>query len=238
MLATAGLAVALLTVACRADTPSYDDANAEEIFAAAEAAMAGVGSFASVHQWVMGDQTVTRKTELQDEQNYRRTLTMSYEEAPDVSTVYFGPFSVVVVDGERFALEGYQGLESPPRYLLPDDLYDLERLDDAMLDGTRVHHLRGTRPPNEETTSGIITERTSHWTLDLYIDTTTLLLVRSEARAAITITTTPEDRLAEERTYDGLSVSTYSRFGEAFRIVPPAPTPTPTPRPTATPTPR
>lgn len=228
------LAVALLAVACRAGAPSYDDATAEKIFAAAEEAMRRVGSFASLHEWTIGTETVTRKNELQDEQNYRSTLTVSDEGAPHPR---MGPWEVAVVDGERFAPQAYKGSGSPPTYTLPDDLYDLERLDDATLDDTRVYHLRGTRLPDEETTSGITTVRTSHWTFDLFIDAATLLLVRSEARAAITIATTPEDRQAEEHTYEGFSTTTYSRFGEAFRIVPPPPTPTPTPLPTATPTP-
>ena len=234
ILAAAALVVALLAAACRADTPSYDDATAEEIFAAAGAAMAEVGSFASVHEWIMGGQTITTESELMDAQNYRRTLTISYEGAPHIAV---GPFDVVVVHGERFAPEDYTGLGSPPRYNLSDDLYALERLNDATLDDIPVYHLQGTRPPNEEETFGVNTIRTSPWTRDLFIDANTLLLVRSEARAAITITTTPEDRPAEEQTYDGLSTATYSRFGEAFLIVPPPATPTPTPLPTPTPTP-
>ena len=232
------LALALLLIGCRADTPSYDDASAEEIFAAAEEAMADVGSFVSVHEWTLGDETTTIETELQDGQNYRRVLTVSDEGDPHPR---LGPSEVAVVEGQRFAPGPYQGSGSPPAYRLPHDLFDLKRLDDATLDGTRVYHLRGTRPPNDEVTdeapSGITTFRTSHWTFDLFIDATTLLLVRSEGMVEVSITTARGDDPVEERIYDGLSTTTYSRFGDAFRIVPPPATPTSTPLPTATPTP-
>ena len=221
---------AALAAACGGPEPSPIDSasSAEEILAEAEAAMAQVESFASVYEWTIGDtETVTTENEFQDERNYRKTRSMSTE-----GVLFIGPSEVAVVDGETFWNSADTWSDSPPAYAFPSDLGDIERLDDTMLEGARVHHLRGSRPPSGLTESGVTT---SDWTFDMLIDADTLLLVRSEGRT--TLTFPPQGASTEEQSFEGFSVAAYGRFGEDFNIVPPGPTPTPTPDPTPTPRP-
>ena len=75
------------------------------------------------------------------------------------------------------------------------------------------------------------TPSTSDWTIDLFIDAATLLLVRRESRTTL-IYPSREDS-TEEQIAPSLYVSVYSRFDEDFDIVPPDPAPTPTPDPHA-----
>ena len=219
---------AALAAACGGPEPSPIDSasSAEEILAEAEAAMAQVESFASVHEWTWGGtETVTTENELQDERNYRKTRSVSTE-----GVLIIGPSEVAVVDGETFWNSADTWSDSPPTYTLPSNLGDLERLVDTTLDGARVHHLRGARPSDEPNESGVTT---STWTFDMLIDADTLLLVRSEGRT--TLTFPPQGVSTEEQSFEGFSVAAYSRFGENFNIVPPGPTPTPVPDPTPTP---
>ena len=145
MIMTGIILAAALAAACGGPEPSPIDSasSAEEILAEAEAAMAQVESFASVYEWTIGDtETVTTENEFQDERNYRKTRSMSTE-----GVLFIGPSEVAVVDGETFWNSADTWSDSPPAYAFPSDLGDIERLDDTMLEGARVHHLRGSRPP-------------------------------------------------------------------------------------------
>ena len=227
VLLVAALAVVLLTAACRAGAPSYDDASAEEIFAAAEAAVGKVDSFAYVHEWTWGGtEMVTTTNELQDERNYRKTRS-----AYSRGVLIVGPSEVAVVDGETFWNSADTWSDSPPTYALPANLSNLQRLGDETPDGARVYHLQGTQPSSTPASSEV---EVSTWTIDLFIDAETLLLVRSEGRTTITYFP-PQGDSSEGRDHEGLAVATYGRFGEDFDIVPPGPTPTPAADPTPTP---
>lgn len=224
-LAIAALAVSLIPIACRADAPSYDDAGAEEVLAAAEAAMAEVDSFAHAMEFSYGTgdrqgwDTIQIASEFQDAQNYRKRMSVRIPGTPSP-----GPSDFALVDGESYLSEPEGAirnnlLTAPPTYNPPHDMAGIERVDDEMLDGVRVYRLRGTWQPG----AGL-----APITVDLFIDTETLLLLRLDSRS---ITYVASADLAIE----SLSTSVFSRFNEDFDIVPPDPAPTPTPDPTPTP---
>ena len=146
-LVIAALALALLPIGCRADTPSFDDATAEEILAAAEAAMAKVGSFACATETTYGSgdswDTITIESQFRDGQNYRKSMSVHIPGVP-----FVGPSEFAMVRGKVYLVEPEGGITSAevsttPTYSLPDDVTGLERLDDETLDAMRVYHLRG-----------------------------------------------------------------------------------------------
>ena len=204
--------------------PSFDDASAEEMFAAAAEAMAKVGSFACALETTFGElggewDTITIESEFRDAQNYRRSMSVHIPSVP-----FAGPSEFALVRGKAYRAEPEGAISSAeisalPTYNLPADVTGLERLAGETLEGLRVYHLRGTRPTGDGT---------SVWTVDLFIDAATLLLVRSETGGTVYVANA-------DRRIGALSTSAYSRFGEDFDIVPPDPASTPTPDPTPTP---
>jgi len=185
--------------------------------------MAEVGSFASATETTYGSgdrwDTITIESRLRDGQNFRRSMSVHIPGVP-----FAGASEFALVRGEAYLTEPEGGITSaevstPPTYNLPDDMTGLERLGDETVDDMRVYRLRGARPSSTGNPP---------LTVILYIDTATLLLIRSETRG----TTYVADA---DMTIEGLSTTSYSRFNEDFDIVPPGPTATSTPDPTPTP---
>ena len=224
VLVAATLALVLLPLGCRADTPSYDNATAEEILAAAEEAMAEVGSFVSVLETTYGFanqqewDTIEIESEFRDTQNYRKRMSVRTPGAP-----LSGPSEFALVGGEVYlsgpedAIRG-NALTALPVYGPLPELANLERLDDETLEDIRAYRLRGTL--THEPADTFIT-------VDLFIDSKTLLLFRLDGETNAYVES-PDLHIQSHSTI------TYSRFNEDIVIVPPAPASTPTPDPTPT----